>query len=185
MTDTRPQPINVPRGSNATYGPVPREDHLFGIEGLAVAPTPIVVDSFLSVLLRGQIEKSGPTAGSEIQDADLASATLDITVSTAYADSQVDEPWTVTIPLLTRPWRPDAHIAIRDKDGAHVEQLTTDGSNDILADMSLLSTFTHTGVWKFQFVARLADDRCLFAISLTQYLKGGIEQPPAPRVPVS
>ncbi|KAK6430771.1 hypothetical protein LTR95_013071 [Oleoguttula sp. CCFEE 5521] len=185
MTDTRPQPVNVPGTNTATYGPIRREDQHFRIDGLAVAPTPIVVDSFFFFLLRGQIERSGPTAGSEIQDADSASATLDITISTACADGQVDEPWTVTIPLLTTTWRPDAHIAIRDKDGAHVEQLTTDEFNDILADMSLPSTFTHTGVWTFQFVARLADDRCLFAVSLTQYLKGGIEQPPAPRVSVS
>lgn len=69
-------------------------------------------------------------------------------------------------------YRPDAHIAIRNSSGVHVEYLTVEGSNHILADMLIPSPFLRTGEWTFEVVAKLEDGTCLFALSLTQRLEG-------------
>ncbi|KAI1744723.1 hypothetical protein F4680DRAFT_443995 [Xylaria scruposa] len=38
--------INVPGNNNVTYGPVPKEEQLFQVEFLEIAPSPIPLDKF-------------------------------------------------------------------------------------------------------------------------------------------
>jgi hypothetical protein len=68
-----------------------------------------------------------------------------------------------------------AHVSIRDGRGAHVNYLTR-GRNDVLADFEIPTMFVKRGTWTFEFVARFADEKCLFAISLTQWLEGGMHE---------
>jgi hypothetical protein len=55
-----------------------------------------------------------------------------------------------------------------------VDHLTIDCPYDILLDMALPGMFVRSGLYTFELDARLGDDTCLFAISLTQKLKGGL-----------
>lgn len=56
--------------------------------------------------------------------------------------------------------------------GAHVELLSADGMNDILADFMIVSIFVRTGDWTFGVAGELADGRSLFALEMTQALEG-------------
>jgi len=55
-----------------------------------------------------------------------------------------------------------------------VDFLTSGGDNDILLDMWIISQWIRAGDWTFAVSAELADGRTLFAVTLTQYLKGGL-----------
>jgi hypothetical protein len=44
--------------------------------------------------------------------------------------------------------------------------------------MIFLGQFMHKGLYTFEVVARLADEKCLFAVTLTQWLEGGIKEAP-------
>jgi hypothetical protein len=45
----------------------------------------------------------------------------------------------------------------------------------ILIDFQISTMFLRSGVWTFQVDARLGDNTCLFAMSLTQWLDGRLE----------
>jgi hypothetical protein len=70
-------------------------------------------------------------------DADLMNATFTATSSAVYANGDIDEPEGITLPLRTSTYREDAHLAIRDAEGSHVDYLTMGGPNDVLLDMAL------------------------------------------------
>ncbi|KAK4982900.1 hypothetical protein LTR50_007526 [Elasticomyces elasticus] len=166
--------LRVPGTNNATYGPVPKAEQIFEVEFLEIAPSPIPVDQIFFVWLRGQILPSRVTALDTLNDADLANATLAISLSAVYPDGYRDEPTTYTVPLRTKAYAELAHIAVRNATGANVDHLTISGANDILADMLILRQFLRTEEWTFEIVAKLADGTCLFAMSLTQWLKGDL-----------
>jgi hypothetical protein len=121
-------------------------------------------------LLRGQIV---PSHDKVLDNADLMNATFTATSSAVYANGDIDEPMSITLPLRTSTYREDAHLAIRDADGSHVDYLTMGGPNDILLDLALPGWAMRSGQYTFEIDARLEDETCLFAIALTQRLKGG------------
>ncbi|RYO95298.1 hypothetical protein DL764_007717 [Monosporascus ibericus] len=162
--------LKVPGYNNATYGPVPKVDQLFQVEFLDIAPSPIPVDQFFFVFLRGKIP---PSKKMDVEHLDgLANATLSFTLSVVFPDSERGERRTYTIPLRTRAFGDAAHLSIRDAEGAFVNYITSSGRNDIVTDFSIPSVFVQTGMWTFEVEARLGDGTCLFAMSLTQWLEG-------------
>lgn len=96
-------------------------------------------------------------------------------MSRVRPDGSSEGPQTYTVPLRTTAFNDVAHVSIRNARGAHVEYLTG-GRNDILADFQFPTMFVKRGTWTFDFVAKFADDNCLFAISLTQWLEGGMHE---------
>lgn len=181
------QANRVPGSNNATYGPVPVGEQIFDIEYLEIAPWPIPTygslraqakpyltkacsDRIFFFLLRGEISSFHGRAHDHI---DLSKASFTATSSAVYADGDVDEPQSLILPLCTSTYREDAHLAIRNATGYHVDYLTLDGPNDILLDMALPGSFMRSGLYTFEIDARLDDDTCLFAISVTQQIKGG------------
>ncbi|RYP65460.1 hypothetical protein DL770_008990 [Monosporascus sp. CRB-9-2] len=162
--------LKVPGHNNVTYGPVPKVDQLFQVEFLEIAPSPIPVDQFFFVFLRGEIP---PSKKKDVDHLDgLANATLSFTLSVVFPDGQHGDPRTYTIPLRTTAFGDAAHLSIRDADGAFVDYITSSGRNDIVTDFSIPSVFVKTGMWTFEVEARLGDGTCLFAMSLTQWLEG-------------
>ncbi|KAK3314055.1 hypothetical protein B0H66DRAFT_607300 [Apodospora peruviana] len=181
MTGTEPTVVvdgtalrPVPGHNDAFYGPVPKQDQLFIVDYLEIAPTPIPVDKFFFVLLRGEFP-----ASADITDDQLAAATVNITLSVKHGDDETEknEPNTYTIPLRTDELADEAHIAIRDAKGRYVDHLTAPGSgrNDVLADYWIPGMFLRTGEYTFEVTASLEDGRCLFAISVVQFLEGGLD----------
>jgi hypothetical protein len=70
-----------------------------------------------------------------------------------------------------------AHLAIRNDSGAHVDYLSASGANDILLDMWLWSDWIRAGDWAFAIATELEDGRNLFTLTLTQYLEGNLRTP--------
>ena len=103
---------------------------------------------------------------------DLANATLSITISANLDNGDVQEPVTYPIPFHTKAWGSNGYISIRETGGPYVDHMAYDGYYDVLADCRLLSFFVRPGTWTFEVVAKLEDDTCLFALSLTQWLPG-------------
>lgn len=66
------------------------------------------------------------------------------------------------------------HLAIRHSEGAPVDRMTAVGDNDILLDMWVLGMFIRKGDCTISVAAELPYGRCLFALSLTQYVEGGL-----------
>ncbi|RYP65608.1 hypothetical protein DL771_008216 [Monosporascus sp. 5C6A] len=162
--------FKVPGHNNATYGPVPKVDQLFQVEFLEIAPSPIPVDHFFFVFLRGEIPSRKKRDAEHLDG--LANATLSFTLSVAFPDGERGDPKTYTIPLRTTAFGDKGHISIRDAEGAFVDYITSSGRNDIVTDFSIPSVFLRTGLWTFEVEARLGDGTCLFAMSLTQWLEG-------------
>ncbi|KAM7215675.1 hypothetical protein V8F06_008966 [Rhypophila decipiens] len=170
--------IGVPGHNDAFYGPVPKKDQIFVIDFLEIAPSPIPVDKIFFVLLRGEIPSSH--AGDITAD-QLAAATLNITMSVTRPKSNLEDDnkenedkSSYTIPLRTAELADEAHLAVRDSQGRHVDSLTAPGTgrNDILTDYWIPGMFLETGIYKFEVVAELDDGRCLFAVWLEQWLEG-------------
>nr|POF17826.1 hypothetical protein CFP56_13238 [Quercus suber] len=167
--------LRVPGSNNATYGPIPKTNQIFGIETLEIAPTPFVTDQIFFIWLRIKFPRYDQKGSdTTLDNASLEHATLAFTLSAVYEDGSTEESRTYTIPLRTRTYRADAHIAIRNASGIHVEFLSVNGPNDILADFEILRQFLRSGDWTFEVVGRLADETCLFAVSLTQWLNGDL-----------
>jgi hypothetical protein len=80
------------------------------------------------------------------------------------------------MPLKTVLINELAHFIIRDSTGAQVDYLPSSGRGDILLDFQIPSMFLKSGMWTFKVDARLGDkdNSCLFAMSLTQWLDGGL-----------
>ncbi|KAK4209273.1 hypothetical protein QBC37DRAFT_55930 [Rhypophila decipiens] len=169
--------IGVPGHNDAFYGPVPKKDQIFVIDFLEIAPSPIPVDKVFFVLLRGEIPSSH--AGDITAD-QLAAAKLNITMSLTHpeGDNENEDKSLYTIPLRTAELADEAHLAIRDSQGRHVDSLTAPGTgrNDILTDYWIPGMFVETGKYKFEIVAELEDGRCLFAIWVEQWLEGSLRR---------
>jgi hypothetical protein len=80
------------------------------------------------------------------------------------------------VPLRTTAFGDAAHLSIRKARAAYVEHLTASAIHDIITDCSIPGIFLRTGLWKFEVVARLGDERCLFAVELTQWLEGKLNE---------
>ncbi|KAI0551863.1 hypothetical protein F4679DRAFT_572152 [Xylaria curta] len=164
--------IYVPGLDNVTYGPVPKEEQLFQLELLEIAPSPIPVDRFFFVILRGSIPEPKETLLRAAND--LANATLSITLSVVRENGVHEKPETYTVPFRTTAFADHAHISIRETVGSYVDHLAYGGQYDILADYAIPGVFVYIGMWTFNIVANLEDGTCLFAYSLTQWLEGRI-----------
>ncbi|KAK3389651.1 hypothetical protein B0H63DRAFT_102762 [Podospora didyma] len=173
----------IPGHNDAFYGPVPKDEQIFRIELLEIAPSPILVNKYFFILLRGEIPRS-TRQDLHLQPADLADATLSITGSAVLEkDGEEIEPQRYTIPLRTAELgtEGEAHLAIRNATGAYVDHLALEGRNDILFDYWIPGPFVVTGKYTFEIEASLwrkgkgkGEDRriCLFALTLTQRLEG-------------
>lgn len=109
-----------------------------------------------------------------VDDAALAKATITFTTSAVYDNGELDEPATHTMPLKTFKANMYTHLAIRNEDGVHTEHLSMRpySYNDIVANIWLPGIWMLSGEYSFEIVAKLEDDTCLFAFSLTQHLEG-------------
>ncbi|KAL3447268.1 hypothetical protein BJX65DRAFT_308326 [Aspergillus insuetus] len=167
------QDNRVPGHNDASYDIVPKEDQLYRIEGLEIAPTPFFTDRAVFVLLSGYIPESKKKELG-LSDEGLINATLKISASVVYADGSHDDEQSYTVPLKTIPFARLAHLVIRDARGVQVDYLPSSDDSDILVDFQFLPMFMESGMWTFKVDARLgdSDDTCLFAMSLTQWLEG-------------
>ncbi|KAE8135881.1 hypothetical protein BDV38DRAFT_272528 [Aspergillus pseudotamarii] len=165
----------VPGHNNAIYDTVPKEDQLLDIEFLEIAPTPIVADRVFFVYLRGDLSESKKKKLG-LFDIVLIDATLSVSASVIYPDGSYMEPRSLTIPLKTISINDAAHLIIRDSNGIQVDYLSSSGRNDILLDFQIPAMFLKSGMWTFKVDGRLGDkdNLCLFAMSLTQWLDGGL-----------
>ncbi|KAL4965979.1 uncharacterized protein BDV14DRAFT_171876 [Aspergillus stella-maris] len=163
----------VPGNNDAVYANVPKEDQLFKVEFLEVAPTPIPTDRLFFIYLRGFIPESKRTELGLANGA-LTDATFEIRASVVYEDGGHDNEKSYTFPLKTASFNNNAHIAIRDARGDQVDYLPSSGGGGILVDYWIPSMFIESGRWTFTVDARLGDEgrTCLFAMSLTQWLEG-------------
>ncbi|KAL4794689.1 hypothetical protein BDV19DRAFT_364628 [Aspergillus venezuelensis] len=163
----------VPGNNDAVYAIVPKEDQLFNVEFLEVAPMPIPTDRIFFVYLCGCIPESRKTELG-LADGGLTDATVEIGVSVVYEDGGHDDEKSYTFPLKTTSFNNNAHIVIRDARGDQVDYLPCSGDGGILVDYWIPSMFVESGRWSFTVDARLGDENrtCLFAMSLTQWLEG-------------
>lgn len=106
----------------------------------------------------------------------LINATIVASSSAVYPDGSRDGVTAVTLPLRTMRLSDDAHFFIRDSRGAQAEYMPPSGRSDILLDFQIPTMFLKSGTWTFDVEARLGDEAntCLFAISVTQWLEGGL-----------
>ncbi|KAF2813235.1 uncharacterized protein BDZ99DRAFT_460514 [Mytilinidion resinicola] len=166
--------LKVPGHNNATYGPVPKASQLFEIEFLEITPSPVPTDRIFFQLLRGEIPPSKNKDPAHL-DKLLTSATLTITLSAILSNGEHEDETSYTVPLRTTGFSLAGQLSIRNSTGAYVEHLSSSGHNDILTDCQLPGMFIRTGTWTFKVVAELEDGTCLFAITLTQWLEGGMK----------
>ncbi|KAF7128414.1 hypothetical protein CNMCM5793_003144 [Aspergillus hiratsukae] len=117
--------------SDAIYDPVPKQDQLFKVEFLEVAPTPI------------------PSKDLALPDEGLVNATLTVGGSVVYPDGSYEDPQSVTGPFKTTHFNDLAHLTIRDARGTHVDYLPSSGRSDILLDFQLPTIFVRSGTWTF------------------------------------
>ncbi|KAF1836711.1 hypothetical protein BDW02DRAFT_566801 [Decorospora gaudefroyi] len=162
--------LKVPGDNNATYGPVPKAEQLLQVEHLSIAPSPIPVNKIFFTLLRGEILPSKRENLPNLAHL-LATATLTITSSAVLADGTHLAPQSYTVPFRTTAFADSAHISIRNRTGSYVEHFDGTGTNDILSDYWIPGMWLQTGMWTFEVVVKLGDGKCLFAISLTQWLE--------------
>lgn len=124
--------------------------------------------------LRGQI---APRHKKSVTDEILSNATITINTSAKLSNGDVDSGPPLVFPLKTIARSSlIGHFAIRDEDGRYVDHLTVEGQNDLLADNVFMGMFTKPGEYTFEVVARLHDETCLFAVSLTQWLDGEVRR---------
>ncbi|KAI1161392.1 hypothetical protein F5B18DRAFT_653698 [Nemania serpens] len=160
--------------NNFTYGPVPRKDQWFDVEFLEVSPTPIDIDNFFFILLRGSLRKSGKL---HVRTTDnLANATATLTMSATLKSGKPQGPDTWTVPFRTTPLNLQGHISIHETGGPEVDHLTYNGLHDILVYCAIPSMWVKSGMYTFEITTRLGDETCIFSLSLTQWLEGGMEE---------
>ncbi|KAH7356817.1 hypothetical protein BKA65DRAFT_215444 [Rhexocercosporidium sp. MPI-PUGE-AT-0058] len=175
----------VPGHNNATYSPVPKEEQLFSVEFLEIAPTPMIADRVFFIYLRGYMPSnikipsedetpkfpvSGPTP-----DPYLQNATLVLTSSVTYADKTHITHSPLTIPFKSTVFNDAAHLVIRDEKGKEVEFLPRVGRVDLLLDFQIPWVFLRSGFWRFGVEGRVVEGgKCLFAFEFVQWLDGGM-----------
>ncbi|CAJ2502973.1 Uu.00g103670.m01.CDS01 [Anthostomella pinea] len=167
----------VPGHNNATYGPVPKNDQLFAVEFLEIAPTPIIADRVFFVYLRGFLPESKKKELGLV-DESLADATLTVCTSVVYPNGRREEPTSVAARLKTTAFADTAHLVIRNDRGDQVDYLPSSGQSDLLLDFQLPKVFLQSGMWTFSVDARLGDQNntCLFAVEITQWLHGSLQE---------
>lgn len=103
----------------------------------------------------------------------LTNATFTISSSVVYPDGSHDDETSVRGPLKTMPLGDWAHLTIRDAGGVQVDYVPSSGRSDILLDLQIPTMFLKSGMWTFKVDARAgdADNTCLFAMALTQWLE--------------
>ncbi|RAH68025.1 uncharacterized protein BO66DRAFT_421893 [Aspergillus aculeatinus CBS 121060] len=163
----------VPGDNDAIYDAVPKNDQIFEIEFLEIAPTPITADRVFFVYLRGDIPESKKKELA-LPDEGLINATLKVSASAVYPDGSIDNEDSATGPLRTTPFDDLAHLTIRNTSGVQVDYMASSGRSDILLDFQFLTMFLRSGMWTFKVDARAGDqdNTCLFAMKLTQWLEG-------------
>ncbi|KAH8651075.1 hypothetical protein BX600DRAFT_516672 [Xylariales sp. PMI_506] len=165
----------VPGHNNATYWLVPKEDQLFETELLEIAPSVIPNDRMFFILLRGKIPASSRKEDSLEHLDSFGIATLTFSLSVVWPDGDREGPRNYTVPLHSLAFADEAHLSIRDvATGAYLDHISTSGRYDILFDYWTSDIFLPTGTWTFTIQSNLEDGTCLFAMSLTQWLKGWI-----------
>jgi hypothetical protein len=92
-------------------------------------------------------------------------------LSAFLADGKIEKPQSYSAPFRTTPFGDLAHVSIRNATGAYVEHFDSNGRNDMLTDSLLPGLFINTGMWTFEVMVKLEDGRCLFAVSVTQWLE--------------
>lgn len=128
-------------------------------------------DETFSIRLVGDI----PASRTNDLNHDLANAKLHITLSAHLPDGRYLGPSTYSIPLRTTTCGDMAELSIRDATGGHLEHLKT-GRNYIIAHVWIPGAFLNTGEWTFEVLSKLEDQTCLFAMSLTQWLEGQLQE---------
>ncbi|XRM46846.1 hypothetical protein ABZX51_009870 [Aspergillus tubingensis] len=165
----------VPGHNNAIYDTMPKDDQTFKIEFLEIAPTPIIADRVFFICLRGYLPESKKKELA-LPDEGLVNATLKVSASAVYSDGSHDDEHSTTGPLRTTSFNDLAHLTIRDARGVQVDYVPSSGRSDILLDFQILTMFLRTGMWTYKVDARAGDvdNTCLFALSMTQWLEGGL-----------
>ncbi|KAF7184438.1 hypothetical protein CNMCM7691_005258 [Aspergillus felis] len=166
----------VPGHNDAIYDTVPKDDQIFRIEFLEIAPTPIIADRVFFVYLRGYLPESKKKELA-LPDEGLINATLKVSASAVYPDGSHDNEDSATGPLKTTPFNEFAHLTIRNASGVQVDYMPSSDRSDILLDFQIFTMFLRSGMWTYKVDARVgdADNTCLFAMKLTQWLEGGLE----------
>lgn len=134
-------------------------------------------DRIFFVYLRGSIlESKKEVLG--LLDQGLVNATLIVSASVVYPDGSYEDEQSVTVQLKTTPFNDLAHLMIRDVHGNQVDYLPLSDQSDIILDFQIPTMFLKSGMWTFKVDARVGDknNTCLFAMSLTQWLDGGMAE---------
>ncbi|KAB8223361.1 hypothetical protein BDV33DRAFT_188998 [Aspergillus novoparasiticus] len=170
------QDNRVPGPNDAIYDTVPKDDQIFKIEFLEIAPTPIIADRAFFVYLRGYLPESKKKELA-LPDEGLVNATLKVSASVVYPDGSHDNEDSTTGPLKTTPFNDLAHLTIRNARGVQVDYMPSSDRSDILLDFQIPTMFLRSGMWTFKVDARAGDvdNTCLFAMTLTQWLEGGLK----------
>ncbi|PYH64408.1 uncharacterized protein BO88DRAFT_458232 [Aspergillus vadensis CBS 113365] len=163
----------VPGHNNAIYDTVPKDDQIFKIKFLEIAPTPIIANRVFFIYLRGYLPESKKNELA-LPDEGLVNATLKVSASVVYPDGSRDDEVSTTGPFRTTPFNDLAHLTIRNARGVQVDYMPSSGRSDILLDFQILKMFLRTGMWTYKVDARAGDvdNTCLFALSMTQWLEG-------------
>ncbi|KAL5357128.1 hypothetical protein BJX96DRAFT_143938 [Aspergillus floccosus] len=170
------QDNKVPGHNNSIYDIVPKDDQIFKIEFLEIAPTPIIADRVFFVYLRGYLPESKKKELT-LADEGLIHATLKVSASVVYPDGSHDPETSTTGPLKTTAFNELAHLTIRNADGVQVDYIPSSGRGDILLDFQIPTMLLRSGLWTYKVDARAGDvnNSCLFAMKLTQWLEGGLK----------
>ncbi|KAJ5130655.1 uncharacterized protein N7515_006694 [Penicillium bovifimosum] len=139
--------------NDAVYDIVPKEDQIWKIEFLEIAPTPIIADRAFFVYLGGYLPESKKKELA-LPDEGLVNATLTVSLSAVYADGSYADETSYTVPLKTTPFGDLAHLGIRDSRGVQVEYMPSSDDGDILVDFQIL----HIGVFEERWEAPLNID---------------------------
>ncbi|KAH7327338.1 hypothetical protein BKA65DRAFT_66079 [Rhexocercosporidium sp. MPI-PUGE-AT-0058] len=170
-----PRVSHVSGHNNATFGPVPKDEQLFVVELLEIAPTPIQTDRVVFVYLSSWIPPEIPFLNIESPDLGLVNATLKVSSSAKFPDGSSDPLRSMTIPFKSTSFSRMAHLVTREESGKQVDYMPATGGDVLLDfDFQIPRIYLKTGEWTFQVDVRLADeeDTCLFALELVQCLEG-------------
>ncbi|PYH83783.1 hypothetical protein BO82DRAFT_372920 [Aspergillus uvarum CBS 121591] len=96
----------------------------------------------------------------------LINTTLKISSSAVYLDRL----------LKTTTFNNYTHLIICNTSGVWVNYMASSSRSDLLLDFQIPTIFLKTGMWTFKVDARAGDEdnMCLFAVKMTQWLKGGL-----------
>ncbi|KAF9891145.1 hypothetical protein FE257_005081 [Aspergillus nanangensis] len=145
--------VPVPGHNAAVYDAVPKEDQIFQIEYLEIAPTPIISDRLFFLYLRGDLPES-KTKELGLPDGPLTDATLTVRSSAVYADGSLADEDSLTLPLKTMLLSDESHLAIRDKSGGQVEYMSSSDRSDFILDFQFPVLWMRSGLWTFKVEAR-------------------------------